>query len=154
VKQSNSVDSDATALNRNGTKQDADQGQGGRGKECGCHDSIRIQAIGQESKSKQLAIGLSGALQVGASNRNGPVAVDGKGKSKGKSRGGSVRQSNKVDSDGTALNRNGTKQKADQDQGHSGIEAIGQQARGSQGSLALSLALQFGARNTQGGAQP
>ena len=56
VHQSNSVDSDATAANLNALKQDADQDQAGGG-------GIAIQAIGQEAKNEQAAIGLSAAVQ-------------------------------------------------------------------------------------------
>ncbi len=144
VDQSNSVDSDATALNVNLTKQDADQYQGGS-KDCGCHDGIGIQAIGQEAKNDQDAAALSFALQAGASNKNTPVRVDSKGG------GGDVDQSNSVDSDATAANLNALEQDADQDQsGGAGIaiQAIGQSAKNEQGALALSAALQFGASNS------
>ena len=142
--QSNSVDSDATALNVNLTKQDADQDQGGS-KDCGCHDGIGIQAIGQEAKNEQDAAALSFALQAGASNKNTPVRVDSKGD------GGDVEQSNSVDSDATAANLNALDQDADQDQAGGGgiaIQAIGQSAKNEQGALALSAALQFGASNS------
>ena len=139
VDQENSVDSDATAANLNALKQDADQTQdGGPG--------IAIQAIGQSAKNEQEAIGLSAALQDGASNHNSPVAVDGKGD------GGDVSQSNSVESDAKALNLNLTKQDADQSQGgrstecgcHGaiGIQAIGQEAKNDQDALAGSLAIQ------------
>jgi hypothetical protein len=143
VAQSNSVDSDATALNANLTKQDADQDQGGRSKECGCHDGSGIQAIGQEAKSEQGAAAFSLGLQHGASNDNAPVRVDSKGD------GGSVEQSNSVDSDATAANLNALKQDADQEQsGSGGIQAIGQEAKNEQAAIGLSAALQFGASNS------
>ena len=145
VSQSNSVDSDATALNANLTKQDADQDQGGRSKECGCQDGIGIQAIGQEAKSEQGALAASLAAQAGASNENAPVRVDSKGD------GGSVHQSNSVDSDATAANLNALKQDADQDQAGGGgiaIQAIGQEAKNEQAAIGLSAALQFGASNS------
>ena len=145
VSQSNSVDSDATALNVNLTKQDADQDQGGRSKECGCHDGTGIQAIGQEAKSEQGALAASLAAQAGASNENAPVGVDSYG------RGGSVDQSNSVDSDATAANLNALKQDADQEQGGGGgiaIQAIGQSAKNEQAAIGLSAALQFGASNS------
>ena len=144
VSQSNSVDSDATALNVNLTKQDADQDQGGRDKECGCHGT-GIQAIGQEAKSEQGALAASLAAQAGASNENAPVRVDSKGD------GGSVDQSNSVDSDATAANLNALKQDADQEQSGGGgiaIQAIGQSAKNEQAAIGLSAALQFGASNT------
>ena len=145
VSQSNSVDSDATALNVNLTKQDADQDQGGRSKECGCHEGTGIQAIGQEAKSEQGALAASLAAQAGASNKNAPVGVDSYG------HGGSVDQSNSVDSDATAANLNALKQDADQEQGGGGgiaIQAIGQSAKNEQAAIGLSAALQFGASNT------
>ena len=142
VDQSNSVDSTATAANLNALKQDADQKQSGSG---------GTQAIGQEAKNEQAAIGLSAALQFGASNSNTPVRVDSKGDS------GDVSQSNSVDSQATGLNVNLTKQDADQDQGGrskecgcdegTGIQAIGQEAKSVQGALAASLAAQAGASN-------
>jgi hypothetical protein len=140
VTQENSVDSSATAANLNLTKQDADQDQGGKGKGCGCDGGI--QAIGQEAKSEQSAGALSAALQFGASNENAPVRVDSKGDD------GSVRQSNSVDSDATALNLNALKQDADQDQSGSGTQAIGQEAKNEQGAFAASLAAQKGASNS------
>ena len=144
VDQSNKVDSDATALNANLTKQDADQNQWGS-KECGCHDGIGIQAIGQEAKNEQSAAALSAALQFGASNSNAPVRVDSPGY------GGEVDQKNSVESDATAANLNALHQDADQKQaGGAGIaiQAIGQSASNHQGALALSAALQFGASNS------
>jgi hypothetical protein len=141
VTQSNDVGSTATAGNLNALGQDADQGQAGGG----------TQAIGQEAKNEQAAIGLSAALQGGASNVNSPVAVAGKGGG-----GGDVSQANTVRSTGTALNANLTKQDADQIQrgsgecgcGHGvGIQAIGQSAKSEQGALAASLAAQLGASN-------
>ena len=144
VDQSNNVDSDATALNANLTKQDADQNQWGS-KECGCHGGIGIQAIGQEAKNEQSAAALSAALQFGASNSNAPVRVDSPGY------GGDVDQKNSVESDATAANLNALHQDADQKQaGGAGIaiQAIGQSASNHQGALALSAALQFGASNS------
>lgn len=139
VEQSSSVDSTAKAANLNLTGQDADQQQAGSG----------TQAIGQEAKNDQAAIGLSGAFQYGASNSNVPVRVDSKGD------GGDVSQSNRVRSDADALNVNLTKQGADQAQGGrdacgcsgTGIQAIGQEAKSEQGALAVSLAAQLGASN-------
>ena len=142
VSQSNSVDSDAKALNANLVKQDADQTQSGS---CGCHGAIGIQAIGQESKNHQSAAALSAALQFGASNSNTPVRVDSPG------HGGKVDQSNSVDSDATAANLNALHQDADQTQaGGAGIaiQAIGQSAKNEQAAAAFSAALQFGASNS------
>ena len=142
VAQSNSVNSHATALNGNLTKQDADQAQ--RGSSCGC-GSDGIQAIGQEAKSEQGAAAFSLGLQHGASNDNAPVRVDSSGG------GGSVDQSNSVDSAATAANLNALGQDADQTQGGGGgiaIQAIGQSAKNEQAAIGLSAALQHGASNS------
>jgi len=146
VDQSNSVDSDAKALNVNLTKQDADQDQWGS-RECGCHGGIGIQAIGQESKSEQAALAASLAAQVGGHGKCGcssdgnshtPVRVDSPGYD------GSVDQSNEVDSDATAANLNLLGQHARQGQGGAGgIQAIGQSAKNRQAAFALSVALQL-----------
>jgi hypothetical protein len=126
VEQSNNVGSSATAVNLNALKRDADQSQAGGG-------GIAIQAIGQKAKNEQSAIGLSAAIQSGASNSSAPVVVGGskgydkkgrgctcgskghydKGHSDGKDygrksreSGGSVSQSNNVGSAAKALNVN------------------------------------------------
>ena len=142
VAQSNSVASHATALNANLTKQDADQAQ--RGSHCGC-GSAGIQAIGQEAKNEQGAAAFSLGLQHGASNDNAPVRVDSSGG------GGSVEQSNSVDSAATAANLNALGQDAEQAQGAGGggiaIQAIGQSAKNEQAAIGLSAALQSGASN-------
>ena len=132
VSQSNSVDSDAKALNVNLTKQDADQEQSGGKDHCGCA-SDGVQAIGQEAKNEQGAVAASLAVQAfdrdrcgcsSGGNTNTPVRVDSWGD------GGSVEQSNSVDSSATAANLNALKQDADQDQGGSGgVQAIGQEAK-------------------------
>ena len=116
VSQSNSVESDATALNVNLTKQDADQDQGGRKDRC-C-DRERHPGD-RPGRSEQDATRMSAALQdaghdkcgcPSSGNTNSPVRVDSKGDD------GSVHQSNSVDSDATAANLNALKQDADQDQ--------------------------------------
>jgi hypothetical protein len=154
VSQSNSVQSAAKALNLNLTKQDADQDQGGRSIECGCQDSIGIQAIGQESKSEQGALGASLALQAfghdrcgcpSGGNSNTPVGVG------GYDSGGSVDQSNSVSSAATAPNLNALFQDADQGQSSAGgIQAIGQSAKNRQKAIGLSAALQLAAGNAAG----
>ncbi len=150
VSQSNSVESDATALNLNLTKQDAEQNQAGHGSECGCRGAIGIQAIGQQSKSEQGALAASLAAQVSGRDRcgcpsggntNTPVGVGSYGS------GGSVDQSNKVSSSASALNLNALFQDADQGQSGGGIQAIGQSAKNRQQAIGLSAALQLAARN-------
>ena len=154
VDQSNSVESDAKALNVNLTKQDAEQNQGGHSKECGCNGAIGIQAIGQESKNEQGAFAASLAIQAfghgkcgcpPGGNSNTPVGVGSYGS------GGSVDQSNSVKSAAPALNLNALLQDADQGQpGSGGTQAIGQSAKNRQHAIGLSAALQFAARNPTG----
>ena len=148
VSQSNSVESDATALNVNLTGQDADQHQSGR--ECGCHDAIGIQALGQEATSDQLAFAGSLAIQAfgrdrcgcpSGGNSNTPVDVGSYGS------GGSLDQSNRVRSSATALNLNALYQGATQRQGAGGRQALGQSAKNGQLALGFSAALQLAARN-------
>jgi hypothetical protein len=137
VEQSNEVASAAAAANLNGTAQSAGQAQSGGG----------VQAIGQEAKSEQAAIGLSAALQHGASNSSTPVRVDSRGDD------GDVSQLNGAYSAAEAGNGNLTVQDAEQAQAGScgcggvGIQAIGQEAENGQLALAGSLALQLGASN-------
>ena len=153
VSQSNSVESDATALNINLTKQDAEQNQGGSSKECGCHSS-GIQAIGQEAKNEQGALAGSLAIQAfgrdkcgcaSGGNSNTPVGVGSHGS------GGSVDQSNTARSSALAPNLNGLYQGADQGQsGGGGTQAIGQSAKNDQAAIALSAALQLAGFNSNG----
>jgi hypothetical protein len=141
VEQSNTVLSAAQAGNANLTVQDAEQVQPGS---CGCHGT-GIQAIGQEAKNEQLAVGISLALQAGASNESSPVRVDSDGG------GGSLEQSNDAVSYAGAENLNLLGQSAGQGQaggGGTAIQAIGQKASNHQAALALSAALQLGASNS------
>ena len=131
MSQSNSVNSDATALNLNLTGQHAEQNQRGSDM-CGCA-GIGIQAIGQEAKNEQGALAGSLAIQAfghgkcgcaSGGNSNAPVGVGGYGS------GGSVDQSNSVDSSATALNLNALYQGATQAQSSGGgIQATGQSAK-------------------------
>ena len=149
VSQSNSVQSDAKALNVNLTGQNADQAQAGGDCRCG---SGGIQAIGQDASNDQTAAAASLAAQsagrdmCGCSsggNVNTPVRVDSDGD------GGSVDQSNSVDSSATAANLNLTGQERRQAQGAGGgTQAIGQDASNDQTAGALSAALQLGASNS------
>jgi hypothetical protein len=137
VSQTNDASSNATAGNLNGTAQSADQAQaGGSG----------IQAIGQESKSGQLALSAALTAQLGASNENAPVRVLSPGY------GGSVSQANNASSNAVAGNANATGQSASQHQGGAsrdgccgtGIQAIGQSAQNWQAAGALAVTLQIG----------
>src|SRR5829696_2944972 len=123
VEQTNSVASDATAANINGTGQSAEQAAaGGSGtqavgqkadseQKAGAGNAnltaqqagqagSGTQAIGQKSKSDQSALALSVAKQDGAKNVNIPVRVMSPGE------GGDVTQSNTVDSTAVAGNLN------------------------------------------------
>ena len=136
VTQSNTATSDATAFNLNATKQDADQDQDGSCK-CGSGE----QAIGQFAENDQKAAALSATIQEKPSNTNTSVRVLSWGDD------GDVTQSNDASSSATAANLNALKQDADQDQGGSGIQAIGQAAKSEQDAFALGLTFQSGASN-------
>jgi hypothetical protein len=141
LKQSNTVLSAANAGNANRTDQGAEQVQRGA---CGCHGT-GVQAIGQKAKNEQLALGISLALQAGASNESSPVRVDSDGG------GGSLEQSNDVVSYAGATNLNHLGQLAGQGQaggGGTAVQAIGQKASNQQAAIGLSAALQLGASNS------
>ena len=70
VSQSNNVYSAAKALNLNLTRQGATQAQLGG---CGCGNAVAIQAIGQQAKNWQGALGASLAAQLYPTNRRQPV---------------------------------------------------------------------------------
>jgi len=132
VAQVNEASSNATAANRNGTAQTADQTQtGGSG----------LQAIGQSVTNAQDALALALTLQKGASNENTPVRVQSDGED------GSVSQSNAASSDAAAGNANGTQQTADQTQAGiccdaAGSQIVGQSAANDQDAAALSATVQ------------
>jgi len=138
VTQSNTDTSSATAHNDNTSNQTASETglfAGG----CGCH-SQPIQAIGQSASNDQTAIGFSAAIQQGASNTNGPIRVLSPGS------GGSVNQSNTVDSSASGTNSNNASQHATETAfglGGSPIQAIGQSADNSQTSFGASIAAQI-----------
>jgi hypothetical protein len=159
VEQSNDASSQAIALNLNGTKQEATQQAGGHeemadgsirkpdgwdGKDgrdgCKCGGD-GLQLIGQSAESDQKAIALSATIQEKPSNENSPIRVLSKGDN------GDVEQSNTASSDALAVNLNGTKQKADQESGGSGIQVIGQESKSGQFALGAALTAQLGASN-------
>ena len=158
VYQSNSVDSDASASNRNKVDQDATQTQSGGRDMCGCHSGIGIQVIGQSSWNGQGSFAASFAEQKagrspcgcpsGASNVNDPARVLSPG------RGGSVWQSNSVDSRATGRNSNHADQSAEQSQAGAGaqlgIQVAGQEAKNEQLALVLAAALQHAPKNANG----
>jgi hypothetical protein len=153
VEQSNSVDSEANAENSNDSDQSIDQEQsaGSQDMRKCCASGLGIQVAGQESKSEQSALVASFAIQKGdhrsecgcpsgASNVYDPVRVKSPGK------GGSVEQSNSVDSDANSLNSNESEQSVDQEQSAAGaglgIQVAGQSARNAQLAAALAAAIQ------------
>jgi hypothetical protein len=158
VYQSNSVDSDASASNRNKVDQDVTQTQRGGSSMCGCHDGIGIQVAGQSSWNGQGSLAASFAEQKagrspcgcpsGASNVNDPARILSPGKS------GSVWQSNSVDSNAKGRNSNHADQSADQSQAGAGaqlgIQVAGQEAKNEQLALVLAAALQHAPKNASG----
>jgi hypothetical protein len=99
------------------------------------------QGSGQWAGSEQGAGSAAGGAQQEATNANDPVRVLSPGDE------GDVSQSNEASSDATAGNHNGTSQSADQTQGGSGLQAVGQSASNDQDALALAFTLQHGASN-------
>lgn len=145
VKQTNGVSSDASSTNTNGTWQNADQSQAG-GSPCGCaKEDPSVQTSDQSAESAQKAIALSKAEQKDATNVNLPIRV---GSSGG---GGSVTQSNEVDSAATARNTNDTKQSSDQSQAGggsgTGVQTAKQSADNEQAAAAASSATQVKPKN-------
>jgi hypothetical protein len=154
VFQSNSVESDADASNRNTTDQEATQAQSGGSSRCGCASDLGIQVAGQSASNHQAAGAISLASQTGASNENSPLRVLSPGHD------GLVVQSNSVESDADATNRNSADQSIDQEQaggssascchGSLGIQVAGQESKNAQGALALSYAEQKAGRSPCG----
>lgn len=142
VTQTNSVGSTALAGNENTTGQLAGQTQAGSG---------GIQTADQSASNTQLAGALSTATQYGASNANLPIRVGSYGN------GGSVTQTNAVDSTAVAANENSTGQLAGQTQaggggaccpgGGTGIQTTDQSATSTQAAGAHSSATQLHPKN-------
>ena len=139
VSQSNAANSSANAGNSASTSQSATQSQPGSG----------VQSAIQSAGTDQLAAALSEAKQYGASNTNIPVRILSPGD------GGSVTQSNAVDSSANAGNDARTRQTSTQSQGSScgcsgapGVQSGTQTANTSQGALAASKAVQVDPSNT------
>jgi epidermal growth factor receptor substrate 15 len=134
VSQENSAESSASATNTAPVTQTGAQTQ--TGSSCGCSGPA-VQAIGQSSEIGQLAVGLSSAKQVGASNENGPIRIASWGN------GGSVSQENEAESSASASNNAPTTQTESQTQSGSGVQALGQDSSIWQGALAASSATQL-----------
>jgi hypothetical protein len=133
--QSNDASSHAVAANLAPVVQGASQTQSGTS--CGCSSGPAVQAIGQSSEIGQLAVGLSSATQVGATNDSQPVRIWSNGN------GGSVSQSNTASSGAAALNAALPVQAATQTQSGSGVQALGQHSVVEQAAIAASSALQL-----------
>jgi hypothetical protein len=147
VSQANDATSTASSNNTAATTQTGSQSQSGSG----------IQALGQYAQTGQAGVALSLAAQLPGKSRCGcgssfgneanPVRIASPGD------GGDVTQSNDATSTSTAANDAATTQNGTQDQagscGCSGpaVQALGQQAGTLQYGLALSAALQIGAKN-------
>jgi hypothetical protein len=95
VYQSNDATSTADATNTATPSQTGTQTQAGL--KCGC-GGLGVQALGQESHVKQLAVGLSSALQLGAHNASDPIRIWSYGG------GGRTSQSNDATSEGDPSN--------------------------------------------------
>jgi len=140
--QANKADSSAAALNGASTKQSGSQSEAGGG--------LQIQALGQQSETKQGALAASLAAQLGASNDASPVRVYSPGG------GGSVSQTNAAGSSATAGNGAETQQDGRQTiagstcgcGGSLPIQVAGQQARTLQDAFGLSAAYQVHPSNT------
>jgi hypothetical protein len=139
VTQSNEATSNATATNLNGTGQAADQSQAGDSCKCG---SAGSQVIGQSADNAQEAKAVSLTEQSGATNENISVRVLSPGDN------GSVEQSNVASSNAAAGNANATEQAADQSQGGSGSQIVGQSADNEQHAAALSGTVQENPSNS------
>lgn len=148
VVQKNTVESDADAKNSNSADQTVDQTQSAGGSAACCKSgSTGVQTAEQDAKNEQLAIGLSEATQVGASNKNVPIRVLSPGDD------GSVFQTNRVESDADASNRNSSDQEANQEQssggsGSTGIQVADQSSKSEQAAIAASSAKQIHPSNT------
>jgi trimeric autotransporter adhesin len=95
VYQSNDATSTADAANTATPSQTGTQTQAAS--KCGC-GGLSVQALGQESHVKQLAVGLSSALQIGAHNTSDPIRIWSYGG------GGRTNQSNDATSEGDGSN--------------------------------------------------
>src|SRR5262249_42730237 len=114
------------------------------GSSCGCSKGPAVQAVGQSSEIGQLAIGLSSAEQVGATNDNEPVRVWSSGND------GSVSQANDATSSAMAANAATPLQAASQTQSGSRVQALGQHSVVDQAAIAASSALQLPGRSECG----
>jgi hypothetical protein len=151
VEQENVSEAASSAANTNGTQQDADQTQGGGGR-----DGTAVQALGQLAGSLQGAGSRADSSQDGASNVNVPAALlggryDDGGKDGGccgreperrpleeDFHGGDVEQSNESGAASSATNADETTQDADQTQGGgwgTAVQGIGQAVQNCQVAL-------------------
>ena len=143
VSQENEADSSASASNTAPVSQTGTQNQMA-GSGCGCSSGPAVQAIGQSSEIGQLAVGLSSASQVGASNESGPIRIASSGND------GSVSQENEADSSASAHNNAPVTQSGTQTQAGSGVQALAQDSSIWQAALAESSASQLPGRSECG----
>jgi len=149
VSQENEAESSASATNTAPVTQTGTQTQ--LGSRCGCSAGPAVQAIGQSSETEQLAVGLSSATQIGASNENDPIRIDSPGND------GRVSQENSAESSASATNTAPVTQTGTQTQTGSGcgcsspaVQAIGQSSEIGQLAVGLSSTKQVGASNENG----
>jgi hypothetical protein len=135
LSQKNGAASSAAATNNAPVSQTGTQTQFPSG--CGCSSGPAVQAVGQSSEIGQLAVGLSSATQIGASNMSEPIRVWSPGN------GGNVWQSNEAASSASTTNNAPTTQSASQWQAGSGVQALAQKSSIWQGGLAASSATQL-----------
>jgi len=139
LKQENEAESSASATNTAPVTQTGSQTQAPS--TCGCSSGPAVQAVGQSSEIGQLAVGLSSANQIGASNESGPIRIWSSGN------GGSVSQENEAESSASATNTAPTTQSATQTQAGSGVQALAQKSGIWQGAFAASSATQLPGRS-------
>jgi hypothetical protein len=142
LKQENEAESEANASNNAPVTQTATQQQAPAS--CGCSSGHAVEALGQSSKVGQLAVGLSSAKQIGATNESSPVRIWSKGD------GGFVSQENSAESSADASNNAPVSQTGRQAQSGSGIQALGQDSKVGQLAYAASSAEQLPGRSRCG----
>jgi trimeric autotransporter adhesin len=135
LSQENQAASSASAANTAPVSQTGAQTQSGS--RCGCSTGPAVQALGQSSEIGQLAVGLSSATQIGASNESAPIRIGSYGND------GWVSQENEAASSANATNTAPVTQTGTQTQSGSGVQALGQDSSIGQLAFAASAAKQL-----------
>ena len=135
LSQENQAASSASAANTAPVSQTGAQTQSGS--RCGCSTGPAVQALGQSSEIGQLAVGLSSATQIGASNESAPIRIGSYGND------GWVSQENEAASSANATNTAPVAQTGTQTQSGSGVQALGQDSSIGQLAFAASAAKQL-----------